>query len=121
MIRVFMLLFGLGSLISCGNNDKKPSGILEPAKMQAVLWDIIRADVFTAQFIKTDSAKNDVAENLKLQQQIFAIHKISKADFYKSYDYYQSNTTQFKVLLDSMIAVTERNKNLNIAPILKAE
>ena len=112
-----MLLFGLGSLISCGNNDKRPSGILAPDKMQAVLWDVIKAEAFTTEFIKRDSAKNAAEENSKLQQQIFAIHKISKADFYKSYDYYKSNTTQFKVILDSMIAQAERSKTKTIPVI----
>ncbi|MEO6541689.1 MAG: DUF4296 domain-containing protein [Ferruginibacter sp.] len=117
MIRLIILLFALGILISCGNHDKRPSGILAPGKMQAVLWDVIKADAFTAQFIKTDSAKNAAAENLKLQQQIFAIHKISKADFYNSYDYYLSHTTQFTVILDSMIAMAARNKNVNTTPL----
>ena len=57
----------------------------------------------------------------KIILQIFAIHKISEADFYRSYDYYQSNTTQFKVMLDSMIAQAGRNKNLNMVAPLKAE
>ena len=122
MKRLIMLVFLLGSLISCGNNDKRPSGILEEKKMQAVLWDVIKADVYTAQFIKKDSAKNAAEENLELQQQIFAIHKISKEDFYRSYDYYRSHTAEFQVMLDSMIATAERSKKINtIAEPLKAE
>ena len=85
MIRVFIFLFGIVILNSCGNKDEIPAGILKPEKMQVVLWDVIKAEAFTADFIKKDSSKNAVAENLKLQQQIFAIHKISKADFYSSF------------------------------------
>ena len=81
--------------------------------MQAVLWDVIKAEAFTTDYIKKDSAKNAAAENLKLQQQIFAIHKISKADFYNSYDYYKTNTVVFKKIVDSMIAKAERNKYTN--------
>ena len=33
--------------------------------MQAVLWDVIKANAFTTEFIKKDSAKDDVEENLK--------------------------------------------------------
>jgi len=84
--------------------------------MQAVLWDVIQADAFTTDFIKKDSFKNAAAENLKLQQQIFAIHKVTKADFYKSYDYYKTNTAEFRKIIDSMIVQTERKKN--IKPIL---
>lgn len=99
-------------LISCGNKDKIPPGILKPEKMQAVLWDVIKADAYTTEFIKNDTAKNAEVENIKLQQKIFAIHKITKADFYSSYDYYKTNTPLFKKMLDSMIAQAERNKNL---------
>ena len=117
MIRSYIFLFGMFLLASCNNNDKVPSGILKPEKMEVVLWDIIKADAFTKEYIKIDTAKNDIAENLKLQQQIFAIHKVTKVDFYRSYDYYKANTKQFKTILDSMIAhaqVIETKKNKKI-------
>ena len=113
MIRTCIVLFSLITFFSCGNKNKIPSGILKPDKMQAVLWDVIRAGAFTAEFIKKDSAKDAVQENLKLQQKIFAIHHISKNDFYKSYGYYKSNAGQLKVMMDSMIVQAERNKNKN--------
>lgn len=110
MIRICILFGCLVALTSCGNNNKTPSGILKPDKMQAVLWDVIKADAFTAEFIKKDSSKNAVEENLKLQQVIFAIHHTSKDVFYKSYDYYKTNTPVLKVMLDSIIARAGRDK-----------
>ena len=68
-----MLLFGLFVFSSCGNKDKIPPSILKPDKMQAVLWDVIKADAFTTEVIQKDPAKNAAEENLKLQQQIFAV------------------------------------------------
>jgi Domain of unknown function (DUF4296) len=115
-----MLLFVLVSITSCGSNGT-PSGILKPDKMQAVLWDVIRADAFTADFIKRDSAKNAVEENLKLQQQIFAIHHISKDVFYKSYDYYKTHTPLLRVMLDSMIIQAGRNKDYRTKPLKQVE
>ena len=114
-----MLLVGLALFSSCKNQDKLPSGILKPQKMQAVLWDVIKAEAFTTDFIKKDTAKNTAAENLKLQQQIFAIHKITKAEFYSSYDYYKTNAPAFKKIMDSMITQAERSRNVkpqNIQP-----
>ncbi len=113
MIRTCIVLLSLITFFSCGNKNKIPSGILKPDKMQAVLWDVIKADAFTAEFIKNDSAKDAVEENLKLQQQIFSIHHISRQDFYKSYDYYKLHSDQLKVMMDSMIVQAERNKNKN--------
>lgn len=118
MIRICIFLFLPVILNSCGNKDETPPGILKPEKMQVVLWDVIKADAFTADFIKKDSSKNAVAENLKLQQEIFAIHKISKADFYSSYDYYKSHTALFKKMLDSMIVKAERDKILKMKPLM---
>ena len=111
MIRLIILLAGLALISSCGKKDQLPAGVLKPEKMQAVLWDVIKADVFTTEFIKKDSSKNATTENLKLQQQIFAIHKVSRADFFNSYDYYKSNTTAFKKIMDSMVVQAERTKN----------
>ena len=96
-----MVFFCLITLISCGNKNKIPPGILKPDKMQAVLWDVIKADAFTAEIIKKDSAKNGTEENLKLQQEIFTIHQTTKDIFYKSYDYYKANPGQLKVMMDS--------------------
>jgi len=104
-------LFVIIVLASCGKKDKIPPGILEPDKMQAVLWDVIRADAFTTGFIKKDSAKNATAENVALQQKIFSIHHVSKEDFYKSYDYYKSNTVIMKDMIDTMLKRAERDRN----------
>ncbi len=114
MIKISFLLIALGFISSCGNKDKLPEGVLKPEKMQAVLWDVIKADVFTTDFIKKDSAKNAIAENLKLQQQVFAIHKVTRADFFTSYDYYKTNTVEFKKIIDSMVSQADRKKNINI-------
>ena len=81
--------------------------------MQAVLWDVIKADAFTTEIIKKDSAKNVTEENLKLQQEIFSIHQITRDIFYKSYNYYKTNPGQLKVIMDSMIIQAERNKSKN--------
>ena len=114
MMKIVILLIGLNLMSSCGNKEQLPAGVLKPEKMKAVLWDVIKADAFTTEFIKSDTTKNAVAENLKLQQQIFAIHKITKVDFYSSYNYYKLNTPLFKKILDSMIEIAEKNKNIKI-------
>ena len=114
MIRICIFLVGLVLITACNDKDKMPDGILKPDKMQAVLWDVIKADAFTTEFIKSDTTKNAAAENLKLQQQIFAIHKITKDDFYTSYDYYKLNTPLFKKILDSMIVMAEKKKNIKL-------
>ncbi len=107
---IVFILLTMG-LVSCGNKNDLPPGVLKPAQMEAVLWDIIRADAYTTDFIQPDSSRNAVEENARLQRKAFALHNISKEDFYKSYEYYRSNASLFKPILDSIIARAGRNRN----------
>ena len=78
--------------------------------MQTVLWDVLRADAFTFNFITRDSTKKPAAENVKLQLQIFAEHKVTKEEFYKSYEFYKSHPALMQPILDSMINKAGREK-----------
>ena len=63
-MRTGMLILLAGIILaSCSNKKALPDGVLKPGQMQAVLWDIIRVDAFTTNFIKKDSSKNAVTEN----------------------------------------------------------
>ncbi|HMU09977.1 MAG TPA: DUF4296 domain-containing protein [Ferruginibacter sp.] len=117
MIRHITCFLTLAFLLSCGNKSELPPGILKSDKMQAVLWDIIRADTFTTEYIKRDSAKNDVEENLKLQQQIFAMHHVSKEDFYKSFEYYKRNSGLMKTIIDSMVSQADKKRTSKTGPV----
>lgn len=101
-------------LFSCGGNNKKTDGsILQKEKMQAVLWDVLRADAFAFQFITKDTLKKPEAETVKLQQQIFAVHKTTREVFYKSLNYYKQHPDIFQPMLDSMISKYTRDKYVN--------
>lgn len=113
MRRTKIVLFGLVILFSCGQKNTVPSGILKPAKMQIILWDVLRADAFTYEFVTKDSSKKPEAENVKLQQQIFAVHKISKDEFYKSFEFYNAHPGLMQPLLDSLINKATRDKYIN--------
>jgi len=106
------LIFIIGFFFIVGCNDKTgtPSGVLGKEKMQSVMWDIIRAEVFTEQFMKKDSSKNIAIENLKLQNAIFSIHKVTRSQYFRSYDYYISHTDLIRLVLDSMSAKAERDR-----------
>ena len=57
MMRNCIVFFCLLIFISCGNKNKIPEGVLKPDIMQAILWDVIKADAFTAEIIRKDSVK----------------------------------------------------------------
>ncbi len=109
-MRLKKLLVFVVLLASCSSKNDIPKGVLKPEKMQLVLFDMIRADNFAFDYITKDTSKKPEAELAKLQQKVFAIHKISRTDFYKSYEFYKAHPNIMEPMLDSMINSTTRNK-----------
>ena len=96
---------------SC-TTKKNPKGeILSNEKMQAVMWDIFQADAYTEFYVKKDSSKNSFLENAALQKKIFSLHKVNKEDFYETYEYYSNRNSDMRILLDSISAKAERQRN----------
>ncbi len=95
-IFVFLLLF------SC-TEVKLADNILSQQEMEIILWEQMRADAFTKEFISKDNLKDLSLENDKLQQKIFAKYKVDKNDFYKTYQYYLKHEDLMKNVLDSII------------------
>jgi len=88
---------------ACKGKDTIPSGVLSQKKMQDVLWDVMRADKFVADYVlKKDSSLNKVTESLHYYQEIFAIHGITEEQFEKSFSFYKEHPDLFKVMMDSM-------------------
>lgn len=112
---VIILLTGF-CFASCKDKNALPTGILDKEKMQVVLWDVMRAEAFTNNFIKKDSTKNLVLEDAKLQHQIFAIHQVTKDEFYTSYDYYRIHPELMSEVLDSIAANNDRNGYQGVTP-----
>ncbi len=110
MKRLLVILL-VCSIAGCNSRDDvSSSDILSKEKMQVVMRDIIQASSFTEQFIKKDTLKNANVENMKMQQRIFLLHHISKEAFYKSYNFYSTQPELMKPLLDSIIAMGERER-----------
>ncbi len=116
-MRYLIFITGFFFIVGCNNKTSTPSGILGREKMQLVMWDMIRAEVYTEQFMKKDSSKNIPMENLQLQNAIFSIHQVTRSQYYKSYDYYISHTDLIRVVLDSMSAKADRDKYDLFKPI----
>ena len=99
---VFSLLFVV-LLWACNRRTKIPGDILQPSKMQLVLWDISKADALVGEIVKKDSTKKLQEESARLQNEVFSIHKISRENFYKSYNFYAQHTELMQALLDSVV------------------
>lgn len=100
------------AFLACTDYEKVPSGIIAKDEMQSILWDMMLADRYSAQFLVKDSAKIDVkSETFKLYEQVFQIHKISREEFLVSYKYYLNRPDITKVMFDSLAARGSRKRD----------
>lgn len=89
--------------MSCGSKDKLPKDVLPHDKMMAVMYDLMRSTEFLNTYVfSRDSNINKQSEAQKWHEKVFAMHKISRADFERSYAYYKANPELMRTVMDSL-------------------
>ena len=117
MTRCTLICLVLLFFYSC--KESIPSGVIKPAKMQEVLWDVLRADALSRQIINRDSSKKLAEENVRLTKKVFAIHNITEEQFQKSYSYYTQHPDKMKTILDSLNSQQIRKANADTLTLRK--
>lgn len=97
---------------SCSDSNAIPKNIIAKEKMEKVLWDIVQADQFSSEYLKKDSGRMNVKlETMKLYDQVFLIHHITREEFEKSYQFYLDHPDITKPMFDSLSAKANRQRN----------
>lgn len=97
-----ILLAGV-AFTGCGSKQHLPSHILEQDKMEAILWDLIRADLFISNYmVIKDSALDKKQQGIELYSLILKQHKVTQEQFKESFLYYRSHTLLLRELMDSL-------------------
>jgi len=110
-----LILFFSFFFAGCKSRNKIPKNILSQTKMEAVLFDMIRADKFLTDFVFIkDTSLNKDTSSIKLYQQIFRIHHISKQEFQQSFSFYRAHPDLFKTVLDSLYAKSNNVHGSNV-------
>ena len=81
--------------------------------IKVVMWDLLNAEEFNNILIIKDSTLKKTKNNLKLYQQVFFMHHLSKEQFYYSYQFYEQHPDQFKTLMDSVSSYGPRQRVTN--------
>ncbi|HVW62477.1 MAG TPA: DUF4296 domain-containing protein [Puia sp.] len=101
-------------IAGCSEKDKIPSGVIGKEEMEKILWDMMLADQYAANYIIKDSARVNVKmETLKLYEEVFRLHKVSRDEFRKSYQFYQDRPDITRVMFDSLLARGNRARMEN--------
>ena len=116
MRRTLLLLISCVTLAACTKKSTIPRDVLSQKKMQAVLWDMMRADQFLTDFvINKDTTANRDTESIRLYREIFAIHHISKKEFQRSFAFYNEHPAFLKPIMDSIAAIKTETIPVKIA------
>jgi hypothetical protein len=99
------LIVCLATGIGCTDKYSVPGDILPRDKMQELMWDMAEADQYSALFLAKDSGLINVkAETLRLYEEVFRLHHVTREEFRKSYHYYLDHPALSQALFDSVYA-----------------
>lgn len=101
MIMGMILLF----LVACSEKNKTPKGVLPPDRMEAVLADVLVADVYNNERILKDSSLLLPKENAAYFLKVFQLHNTTKNEFIRSYHFYLRRPDLFKLITDSVSSI----------------
>ena len=101
-MRFFLFIILTVLAIGCIQDKKIPNDVLKQNEMRRIMWDLMRADAYVADFIMKDSTKDQKQESVVLYEKIFVIHSTTKEVFQKSLTFYQSRPDLFKAISDSL-------------------
>jgi hypothetical protein len=99
--------------IGCADKNSLPSGILAREDMQNILWDMIQADQYSGYLAKDSGRINLKLEHMRLYDEVFQLHHISRDKFTQSYKYYMANPELTQTLLDSLLTMGNRMRSEN--------
>lgn len=101
--RLHFILFLCLIMLSCKQEEKIPSDILPPAKMQALFWDLFRTTNFVTSYrLPTDSSLNKNAEQIKWYNRVLQLHQVTEKQFKQSMDFYKKRPDLFSAIMDSI-------------------
>lgn len=101
-MRIFLFFLLAIFFSACVRNDKIPKGIIAQNEMRKLMWDLMRADAYIADFVMKDSTRNQKAESAILYEQVFTIHSTTPDIFKRSLAFYQTRPDLLKVITDSL-------------------
>ena len=103
----FVVLFVFAA---CTPEDKRiPKDILPIAKMKYIVWDLAQAGSYASYKKEKDTSIKTL--NTTYLAEVLKMYNISKADFFKSFNYYQAHPLLNQELFDSVSAYSQRQRN----------
>lgn len=95
--------------IACAG-EKIPKQVVPISEMSKIMWDLMKVDEYFIRITAKDSLNKLAKENIRLYDQVFRSYGIERKKFYDSYAYYTAHPEHYKVLIDSMEAISTKQR-----------
>ena len=110
MKRCLACIIFLCAFAACTVEEKKiPKDIMPVDKMKTIVWDMIQAGAYASYLKENDTTIK--RNNTAYFAEVLKLHNINKADFFKSFSFYQKHPVLNKELFDSVNAFAQRQRN----------
>lgn len=97
-------------LSACASN-KSDKGTLLPIKtMQQTVWQLMQVDEYLSRKIQTDTTLQPSEVKAQYYQRVFNLNKVDRVQFYATMEYLDKHPLEMKVLMDSVEALSKREK-----------
>jgi len=112
-VRKSIGLFLFVLAIACAG-EKIPKQVVPVNDMSKIMWDLMKVDEYFIRITSKDSLNKLAKENIRLYDQVFRSYGMERKKFYDSYAYYTAHPQQYKELIDSMEAISTKQRALLI-------
>ena len=103
MRRLLLVLMSSTLLWGCMNDQVVPPSILSPAKMEVVLFDMLRSGNLVNSFLLTkDSSLPKEQTHINWLNKVLTFHNVSEQEFKQSFAYYQRHPELLARVMDSI-------------------
>ncbi|MCE3282121.1 MAG: hypothetical protein K0Q66_858 [Chitinophagaceae bacterium] len=106
----WLIIFLISSSVFLACSGKIPGDVIEPEKMKKIVWELMQADELAMQNKTGDSSLNLKNESFRLYDQVFALNKISRDKFQKSYRYYQEHPALYNQMMDAVKDASDKDR-----------
>lgn len=110
-----IIILGMLFLVACASSDTKKGTLLPIKTMQQTVWQLMQVDEYLTRQIQTDTTIQPSLKKAEYYQRVFNLNKVDRVQFYATMDYLDKHPVEMKVLMDSVEALSKREKLALIA------
>ena len=105
-----LCIIALFFLAACANKSNQPVTLLPVNTMKITVWQLMQVDEYLTRQIQVDTTVQPQIERAKYYQQVFNLNKVDRTQFYATMDYLERHPVEYKILMDSVEALSKREK-----------